>query len=222
MSAYNDLVRITDSMDAHHQVPRDPLALKLDKARSSMEWRYVFGIVHEIGETLKRMTKNNDRFCELERRLDNEGRTALEHLQKELQPDVSDSPDSLSKFLNSVRNKGAFHYIRDDFRKGLRDLKKEMERTAPGSTETMQDSFIIEGNLNNNRLRFIFADTARNAAAFGVGEVEKLNKQLQSNIEKVTSLVGDLNQFLQSAFIGYLELRGFTVTQTDEGFMVHA
>jgi hypothetical protein len=208
-------------MHAHYHLPRDPLAMKIDNGRSSMEWRYIIGILHEVSMALERMTKNNHRFPEIETRLDSEGRIALADLKKHLaldQPAVDALPNTLSRFLYDVRNKGAFHYIRNHFEEGLRGLKREAEKSD--SALTQEDGFIIEGTLQKSRLHFIFADTVRNAAAFGVKEVKDLNRDLQSNIEKVTALMGHLNQFLQSAFIAHLELHKFNVTKTDDGFTV--
>jgi len=222
MSAYNDLVRITDWMHAHNHLPRDPLAVKIDNGRSSMEWRYIFGILLEVRAALDRMTKNNPRFTEIESRLDSEGKIALEELRKHLDLGTVALPspsNPLSRFLGDVRNRGAFHYIRNHFEEGLQGLKTEFEK--PDSSFTQEDGFIIEGTPQKGRLRFIFADTVRNAAAFGVKEVKSLNRELQSNIEKVTALMGHLNQFLQRAFIAYLKLHDFDVTKTGDGFMVN-
>ena len=222
MSAYNDLVRIIDWMHAHYHLPHDPLAIKIDSGRSSMEWRYVIGILHEVSVALERMTKNNHRFPEIETRLDRGGRIALADLKKHLgldQPSVDAPPSTLSRFLCDVRNKGAFHYIRNHFEEGLRGLKRETEK--PDSALTQEDGFIIEGTPQNGRLYFIFADTVRNAAAFGVKEVKDLNRELELSLEKVAALMGHLNQFLQSALIAHLELHNFNVTKTDDGFTVN-
>lgn len=222
MSAYNDMVRITDWMHAHYHLPRDPLAIKIDNGRSSMEWRYIIGILHEVRVALERMTKNNHRFPEIETRLDSAGRHALTDLKRYLdldQPALDALPNTFSKFLNDVRNKGAFHYIRNHFEEGLRALKSETEK--PDSTLMQEDGFIIEGTEQKGRLRFIFADTVRNAAAFGVKDVNSLIRELELNMEKVTALMGHLNQFLQSALIAHLELQNFNVTKTDDGFTVN-
>jgi hypothetical protein len=168
------------------------------------------------------MTKNNHRFPEIETRLDSAGRHALTDLKRYLdldQPALDALPNTFSKFLNDVRNKGAFHYIRNHFEEGLRALKSETEK--PDSTLMQEDGFIIEGTEQKGRLRFIFADTVRNAAAFGVKDVNSLIRELELNMEKVTALMGHLNQFLQSALIAHLELQNFNVTKTDDGFTVN-
>ena len=187
-----------------------------------MEWRYIFGILHEVKMALERMLKNNHRFPEIEARLDSAGRIALTDLRKYLDLDQSGLdalPNSLSRFLWEVRNKGAFHYVRNHFEEGLRDLKREVEETP--STLAQEDGFIIEGTIQRGRVHFIFADTIRNAAAFGVKEVKVLNRELESNLQKVTAVMGHLNQFLQSAFMAYLELYNFDVTKNNHGFTVN-
>lgn len=213
MSAYNDMLRVVEWMQVHQHQLKDPLARKIDDQRKSMQWRLLLGLLHETLESLKRMTGDQSQFEEILAELDDDGRIAFESLKKCLNWNSSDTPKSLGAFLLGVRNQGAFHYIRNHFREGLKQLKE--------SFGNVDDGFILEGPTEHGRIRFSFADTARNAAAFGASQdVKRLNLELGNHLEEVLELMARLNQFLQSAFFSYCKLRGFEPSNNSNNFRI--
>ena len=213
MSAYNDLLRVVEWMQVHQHQLKDPLVIKLDNHLKSMQWRLLLGLLHETLESLKRMTGDQNQFNELFSNLDNVGRTAYDTLKERLSWNSSDTPKPLGAFLLGVRNHGAFHYIRNHFGEGLKQLKE--------SFGSVDDGFILEGTPAQGRIRFSFADTVRNAAAFGASQdVECLNLELGKHLEEVLNLMAHLNQFLQSAFFSYCKLRGFEPSNNNNNFRI--
>ncbi len=212
MSAYNDMLRIVDWMEVYQHVPKDPLAKKLDDQRRSMQWRLLLGVLHEALKSLKRM-KGDQRFKELFANLDDNGNNAYEGLLPILSWNSSDEPKPLGVFLLRVRNQGAFHYIRNHFGDGLSQLKQ--------SFGSVDDGFILEGNPQKGRIRFSFADTARNAAAFGASlDVKRLNMELDDHLQEVWKVIGLMNHFLQSAFFSYCKMRGFEPSEDGDNFRI--
>lgn len=213
MSAYNDILRVVDWMQAYQHEPADVLARKIDDQRRSMQWRLLLGLLHETFEAFKRMIAGEHRFHELFASMDNEGRTAYEALRAHLTWDATDSPQPLGAFLSGVRNQGAFHYVRNHFGDGLKQLKR-----AFGEVD---DGFILEGTPAQGRIRFSFADTVRNAAAFGaVQDVKALNRDLGQHLKDVLTMMAQLNAFLQNAFFSYCNLRGFEPVEDRESFRI--
>lgn len=208
MSGYNDIVRLSDWLEAHQQIPKDELAKKIDDNRRSMQWRFILGILSEIRDSLNTLKADTTHFQRLWDALNNDGRTAFQAIERHLTWNSSGKTISLAQFLNAVRNRGAFHYIHAHFREGLTKL-----RQAFGDTD---DGFIIEGTLSKGRMRFSFADTVRNAAAFGADlDIKKINVELDNQISKVPEILGLLNTFLQEAFA--VQFRTRNLLPNDEG-----
>ena len=213
MSAYNDIVRVSDWMHAYQHIPKNELAKKLDDNRRSMQWRFILGTLHESREALKRLKEDAIHFQKLWEALSNDGRATLDELEKLLFRDSEGDALSLARFLNIVRNRGAHHYIHVHFRDGLRQLRKAFGETT--------DGFILEGTTTRGRLRFSFADTVRNAAAFGADrDLSKLNEELERIIQHVPIIIGLLNRFLQSAFAAQCQLHGHKISQDGHNWMV--
>jgi hypothetical protein len=212
MSAYNDMLRIVEWMEAYKHEPKDALARKLDEQRRSMQWRLLLGVLHETLESMKRM--NGDaRFKELFLCLDNDGLNAYQELMAILGWKSSGVAKPLGAFLGRVRNRGAFHYIRNHFRDGLIQLKE--------SFDSVEDGFVLEGNAQKGKIRFSFADTVRNAAAFGAKQdLEQLNLELAAQVEGVPRMIELLTHFLQSAFFSYSTLRGFEPSEDGNHFRI--
>lgn len=214
MSAYNDILRVVEWMQAYQHKPKDRLARKIDDQRRSMQWRLLLGLLHETSKSLKRMTSDQNRFRELFSYLDNDGRAAYEALKEFLSWNSSDAPKPLDAFLFRVRNQGAFHYIRSHFGEGLKQLKE--------SFGSVDDGFILEGTPAQGRIRFSFADTARNAAAFGANQdVNRINLELGKHLEEVLELMAQFNHFLQTAFFSYCRLRGFEPSEDHDNFRIN-
>lgn len=106
MSAYNDVVRVSDWMHAYQHIPKDELAKKLDDNRRSMQWRFILGILHESREALKRLKKDAIHFQKLWEALSNDGRAGFDELEKQLSWDSENDCLSLARFLDIVRNRG--------------------------------------------------------------------------------------------------------------------
>lgn len=210
MCGYNDIVRLSDWMEAHRQVPRDELARKIDDNRRSMQWRIILGILNEMRDSFELLKKDNHRLEELWNSLRENGREAYRELEGYFMWEEKNGAPALGKFLNIVRKRGAFHDVRGHFQEGLKELRK-----AFGDTD---DGFIIEGTIRNGRVRFSFADTVRNAAAFGSDcDVKKINDVLGQQLAQVPEIVRLLNTFLQEAFAALIRLRGYEFTKDGSG-----
>jgi hypothetical protein len=210
MCGYNDIVRFSDWMEAHHQTPRDELARKIDNNRRSMQWRFILGILNEMRDSFMQLNKDKLHFSPLWNALSNNGRESFQKLEKYFTWEATNESPSLANFLNIVRNRGAFHYTRTHFKEGLTKLRKEF-----GDTD---DGFIIDGTLARGRIRFSFADTVRNAAAFGVDcDLETINKELEQQLTKVPKIAQLLNTFLQEAFAVLVRLRNHELIKDHDG-----
>lgn len=210
MCGYNDIVRFSDWMEAHRQVPKDELARKIDDNRRSMQWRFIFGILNEMRDSFMQLKDDTRHFEKLWDALPENGKKAFRELDGYFMWEEKNGAPSLAKLLNSVRNRGVFHYVPKHFRQSLKEL-----RQAFGDTD---DGFIIEGTIKSGRIRFSFADTVRNAAAFGVDcDLTKINDVLGQQLAQVPEIVRLLNAFLQEAFAVMMRLRGYSLIEDSNG-----
>lgn len=108
--------------------PSDPVGRELFLSKIGFLVRLMMAFVHEGFAVLDQMEKFEG-FEELEHKLDQEGKEALLHLRK-----VRSGLDrKIPRFVNRIRNKAAFHYVRSEFRDALKEIKARFGETAPAT-----------------------------------------------------------------------------------------
>lgn len=128
MATYNDLSWVRSWIVDMKESPRDPIGRELFLSKMSFLVRLMMAFVHEGFAVLDQMEKLEE-FEKLERKLDQEGMKALLHLRE-----VRSSVDrKIPLFVDRIRNKVAFHYVRSEFRDALKEIKLRFGETAPAT-----------------------------------------------------------------------------------------
>lgn len=194
MAAYNDMGRIVDWMKAEwvkvaKDVPANPIDRAIYEGLICMQIRMTMGFLHEAYEAVERMVRIDD-FNKLEELLDDTGRQAFKELLEEK------TNGSISKMLEYIRNKAAFHYIAPKLGEAIKTFQNEFGKD-------FESSFIYEGTPPTVKAYYLLADDLRNAIAFGIKPSEP--KKL---LDETLKIQLNLYRFLESAHKAHIKLRG--------------
>jgi hypothetical protein len=189
IAGYTDLEFLTEWLDEHLPVPDGPAERAVAADRWFLQLRFITSILYEI---LNVLDNASPEFKRIEESLDEEGKVALGKLRE-----VRSGPDkTLEKLLDRTRNRGTFHYDKDQLKKGL-------ERFKSGYGNDCKSTLIIKKDSQGDRPHHSLAEQVRTEMAFGfIGKGEA-----RPELDAATDLLEHLKIFLDSAFQAYLQDR---------------
>jgi len=192
MAGYNDLALIIEWQEDYLKEPPDTNDKTWAAGRLDMQLRLLYSVMHETLNVLQDIQKQPD-FPKLERRLDSNGRDALNSLQQ-----IRNGQDELGrKFLTLSRNKTAYHYDHNQFKDGLKRLIDRFGRDCTGNL------FFMEHKSGREQYYFPLADMIR--AEITQGLTGAANKEY---LDKLLALTRSFGIFMESLLIAYASERG--------------
>ncbi len=194
MAGYNDLALIIEWLEEHLKEPMDQHEKLWTAGRLDLQLRLLFAIMHEILNVMEDLQEQPG-FPQLEKRLDDKGRSALGYLRK-----IRTGQDDFGKkMLAMTRHKTAYHYDHDQFKVGLDRL---LERYGHDNKTSI---LFIEGASGQEQFYFTLADMIRveiTQGLTGAANTEYLDKLL--------ALTRSFGAFMESLLIAYASGRGLT------------